>query len=338
MKLRARYKLIQSYALEPLNATELIKVLVSEGEVETQIEVEVPEVEVENLKRLMSHYKFGEAYLGELAWYLGKVRELALAEKKESEKRKILLERWYLGQTYFQEVEQDNLSIEEIHKLYVKRHNEAKNFTEAEIIAIVRKTAKDFKLLEKLFFTPDTLNEITFGFVKSEKITIKATVNGVYSISAQRIIKEGLSKYFLMEGAKTVETIIVKDGEIVKQSINSSIKLPPSLKYIIDLIGIDDQNKNKSKVKNYRILKDYISNLYRFLDFHFPFTSEYGILDFIAGLFYFAGYDFKLLNYTSYEIGKNNQEYREFIEKRVDNDLMATIQKRIRANSKILTK
>ncbi len=39
----------------------------------------------------MSHYKFGEAYLGELAWYLGKVRELALAEKKESEKRKILL-------------------------------------------------------------------------------------------------------------------------------------------------------------------------------------------------------------------------------------------------------
>ncbi len=87
------------------------------------------------------------------------------------------------------------------------------------------KTAKDFKFL-KNFFTPDTLNRyIRFCKVK---ITIKATVNGVYSISAQRIIKEGLSKYFLMEGAKTVETIIVKDGEIVKQSINSSIKLPPT--------------------------------------------------------------------------------------------------------------
>ena len=103
---------------------------------------------------------------------------------------------------------------------------------------------------------------------------------------------------------------------------------PPKIADIISIVGVDDQKQNRNKNEIFQKEIEFISYIYRFLDFHFLIDSEYKMYNLISGLLYFADYgEFNLDEWGEYEIGSSNQHYREYIEKRIDNDFLAAAHK-----------
>lgn len=331
MKLTARYELIKFYETM-IDPPQLI-------------EVELSDAEANNLKKLILHYKIDETYLGELGWFLVKAKKLAFTKKNESKKLKELLEKWYLGQTYFQVVDKMEISETEKDSLYNKKIKEVKSLSENKIIAMARKTAKDLIKFEKVFHINSDIKEISFGFANGEQIELKDILDGVESTFVQRLIKDALFERFVNKTAyeykkknKTYKYLTAKDGKRaeIDKEIKSLTITPPTLTKIIEMVGIDDQKKNKQLRESYLKEKEFISKFYQFLATRtelnsenkfvdtFPsLKSEYAVNNFIAGVLHFAGYDFNISNGIDFVIGKNNQEYMEYVQKRVGDDMFS---------------
>ncbi|MFY7938634.1 MAG: hypothetical protein ACOVOQ_14730 [Flavobacterium sp.] len=359
MKLTARYELIAPFAGEAfINPPKLI-------------EVELLEEEVEKLKNLLKANSINETYLGELGWYLIKAKKLSTYLKESKANLRQKLEDFYLGITYFREVESIETIIKYLYKhykteknktkkdilkeqiqnseneksnFYQKYSKEVKKFSNNELISIVRKTHNDLQIFEEILFELNDIDTISFlnkngkvktinRFDKKRDAESNFVINHIKGSLLKRYANMPRYTYAKVFG-KTLISKSVKKGKVVEEAreIKTLLLDPPRVANIISKIGIDDQKQNRNNNEYFQEEVEFISCFYRFLDSYFSFSnSEYGITNFIAGLLYFANYEgFNVEKWLEYKLGSSNQDYREYVEIRIDNDMLATSYKQNR--------
>lgn len=331
------------------------------------IDVTISEQEADNLKNLLKANSIDEKYLGEFAWYLVKAKKMSSALKQTKEGLRKHLEDCYIKNTLFKEAESNQVIINSIKKLlkteknkerkkifkekiqdleaekynsYQKYIKKAEKFSDEYLISFVRKTYNDLQTFEKILYDLSDIYEINFldkggkissinKFDKNKNVESDFVLNRIKDALFERYVDKSRYTHAKVLG-KIVTSKTIKNGKVVEEAkeINTLLLDPTSISYLIDFIGIDDQKQNRNKNKAFDKEAKFISPLYRFLVHYFSSLSYYRMSNFIAGLLYFSGYDgFNVDSWGEYRIGSNNQEYREYIEKRIDNDLLATIYK-----------
>lgn len=366
MKLSAKYELIAPFAGDFINLNR-------------NIEVELSENEVINLKALINEYGIDEKYLGEIGWYFVKAKKLNTYLKKSKNRLRQQLEDFYMGITYFMEAENNDTIIESLKKLieiekneekrniflekiqnvhsennriYKKYLEEAKKLSDKELIAAVRKTHNDLQIFEEILFELNDIDTISFlnksgeiktinRFDKKKNTESILVLNHIKNSLLERYAHKTRYTYAKVCGKKIISKA-VKNGKVVQEEkkIKTSLLAPPRVANIISKIGIDDQKQNRSNNYYFQKEVEFISYFYRFLNQNFSFSnSEYRTTNFIAGLLYFANFEgFNVNKWLEYRIGSSNQDYRKYVEIRIDNDMLATAYKQNRKAIKELNK
>jgi hypothetical protein len=275
MKFTAKYELLKGYTGAMYNPTDEIKITLTDEE-------------GTRLQELVSYLEIYNSHIGELAWFMEKAKELKVNEDNESksinELRDILYRPKFKG-----EPPQTEEEAEHINKIWNEYNKSKKALTEKEKLERDRKFYQEYK---------SACIALRSGEIQDLKSIDLFFGNG--------------------KKAKISEKYLLK---LVEQDLKKKYLQP--LELLIDIIG---ENKNvETKLKRNR--KEFAQNFYQFLSWNvvnkgtikddkFEYqVSDYDTYNLIAGILFFAGLERPSsdTDTLSYEIGKNNEEYRKYV-------------------------
>lgn len=246
------------------------------------IALELSDVEVDILKRLINHNLIKEDYLPEISWYFDRAKVIA----QEESQIQILLDNFresiYTHPQRFHEVgKQKGKSDSESQKMWAEAIKEEQSKSEDEKGQRDRKLYQDLKGLHDILEFHKYASSITFNFTGKNE--------------------------------KTINNIVIASESLI-QTIQESLKSIDieEVRMIINIIG--ENSNSETKIKGVR--KSFIKNFYIFLKSRYDETlSEYKYFQVIAGVMFFAGLKRPTnQNYPlDYTIGSSNEEYIKYI-------------------------
>lgn len=182
-------------------------------------------------------------------------------------------------------------------------------------------------LYKPVILSTDTLKPDDKRIIFDKHIENEKGLSDKFKIERDRKLYKDISTW-INSSRRSIKTVKlnIKGIEIKLESDNLLERIsealpkamPPQLEYIIERIGIDDQNINKPKIKFYIERKDFSSNLYRFLTFLIQ-ESKINLLG--GGILYLAGFtfpfqttykgDIETFNFNNIN-DKNNKRYSDY--------------------------
>lgn len=246
------------------------------------ITLELSDVEVDILKRLINHNLINEDYLPEVSWYFDRAKVIAQEESRIQMLLDDFRERVYIHPQRFHEIaKQKEKSGNELQTIWAEAIKVEKSKSEEEKIQRDRKLYQDLQGLHNI--------------LKFHKYSSSITLN------------------FTGKNKKRIDSFIITSESLI-QTIQESLKNIDieEVRMIIDIIG--ENSNSETKIKGIR--KSFIKNLYTFLKGRYNETlSEYKYFQIIAGVMFFAGLKRPTnQNYPlGYTIGSNNEEYIKYI-------------------------
>lgn len=283
--------------------------------------------------KFTARYKFIASFAGEACLNSSELIEVELSEAEVNNLKKLMksnkIDETSLGEFGWFLVKAKKLAKQEKNEL--KRINTFREkLYKPSILHTERPNPKEKSIIWK--------NHLENEKELSEQYKIERDRKLYKEIQAwRRSIKKPLTKIKFNIGG--VEVKVESDYLLTRIQDILPKTVPIQLQYIIDRIGIDDQYLTKSKTKPYIELKNFTSNLYRFLNLY---TVETKINLIGGGILFMAGFVFPFQDtYKNIETfnfdnvnDKNNKRYSDYFRDISKTDILvkATKYKKTRLN------